>query len=303
MRTEHIEFLAEISKVQSLNLASQHLCISVQALSLSIKKLEEELGFKILDSTFRGTQLTEKGEKLLEAGLSFIAKIQELQADIPERRVISGIYKINCVAGMMEVILPQFMIQFQKYHRNAIIEPNIVSYIQIIDDLFKGVYDCGLVFSPRFKNRSLMNWEERFEFVPIGRANLFCQANKNLHLAKQESISLKSMMKYRIISYAPENLPLFAVSNIFKLIDKDIEIMEVKYKRLCDEMLLSQNVVALGIGMGSKPFERNGLNFIPISDKDVYVEIGYIKLKDKKLSLESQMLMDMVKEFLIKNNS
>ena len=204
---------------------------------------------------------------------------------------------------MMEVILPQFMIQFQKYHRNAIIEPNIVSYIQIIDDLFKGVYDCGLVFSPRFKNRSLMNWEERFEFVPIGRANLFCQANKNLHLAKQESISLKSMMKYRIISYAPENLPLFAVSNIFKLIDKDIEIMEVKYKRLCDEMLLSQNVVALGIGMGSKPFERNGLNFIPISDKDVYVEIGYIKLKDKKLSLESQMLMDMVKEFLIKNNS
>lgn len=48
MRLEQLEYLIAISKNRSLNSAAQKLHISQQALSASIKTLEEELGFDVL---------------------------------------------------------------------------------------------------------------------------------------------------------------------------------------------------------------------------------------------------------------
>lgn len=63
MRTDQIIYLNEINRRSSLHQASENLHISTQALSLSIKSLEEELGFQILERSRTGVTLTKK-EKL-----------------------------------------------------------------------------------------------------------------------------------------------------------------------------------------------------------------------------------------------
>ena len=65
MRIEQFEYLLEISQNKSMNAASKNLHISPQALSNSIKKLEDELGLTILERTSMGVSLTPDGKSLL----------------------------------------------------------------------------------------------------------------------------------------------------------------------------------------------------------------------------------------------
>ena len=54
MRTEQIDYLKEVAETKSLNMAAKNLCISIQALSTSIKKLENEiLGIESPENKFK----------------------------------------------------------------------------------------------------------------------------------------------------------------------------------------------------------------------------------------------------------
>ena len=51
MRIEQLEYLCEVAKRRSMNLAADKLHIAQQTLSTSIKTLEKELDVKLLDRT------------------------------------------------------------------------------------------------------------------------------------------------------------------------------------------------------------------------------------------------------------
>ena len=298
VRTEQIHFLVEVSKVHSLNLASQNLCISVQALSKSMKNLEEELGFKILDSTHRGTYLTEKGQELLNAGLDFIAKIQNIQDGLPTRHVIKGSYPLNCVVGMMETIVPQFMTMFHAYHPMATLEPNAQPYLTIMDDLLNEKYDYSIVFEPVVNGIPQIKWEERFEFVQIRTVRFFCQVAEQHPLAKQEEINLQSMMKYDILVNSVNNLPIYSIADVIKSFDMEKEIKTVPYTALFNELLLGPQAVSLTIGIGTRPFQSKKFKYIPILEKNISVNVGYVKLAKRVLSTESKMMLNFFENYL-----
>ena len=78
MRIEQFEYLLEISQNKSMNAASKNLHISPQALSNSIKKLEDELGLTILERTSMGVSLTPDGKSLLLLIENFLSGLNDL---------------------------------------------------------------------------------------------------------------------------------------------------------------------------------------------------------------------------------
>lgn len=77
MNTKQLEYLIEISKNVSMSAASEKLHMTPQALNTSIKKLEDELGFPLLNRSFKGTSLTADGEWLVNEAIIFLSKIDE----------------------------------------------------------------------------------------------------------------------------------------------------------------------------------------------------------------------------------
>lgn len=71
MRIEQMRQLVEIAKYKSLNTASQNMHITQQALSVSVKKMEEELDCKLLSRTTHGVSLTEQGSYYAQGFKSF----------------------------------------------------------------------------------------------------------------------------------------------------------------------------------------------------------------------------------------
>ncbi len=298
MRTDQLEYLEEIARVNSMNKASKNLCISVQALSASMKNLEDELGFQVLDTTYKGTQLTDKGEILLDAGLRFLDTIYELQGGRPERRIIRGTLPIYCVPGVIDVVLPDFMMKFQEYHPQADLEAVPVYYQNVLGGLLDGDFDYTFVFAPVVNGESLINWEERFEFVPLQKICFYCEINKKLNAATQKAISIKSLMRYEIISWEPEVYPMFSMSAVFKKVDPNKDVQLIKHRSLFEKTLSEKPVATLNISLSGKFPERSNVNYVPLSDKNIWVNFGYVKLKNNGLCQQSQWTIDMLKEYL-----
>ena len=65
MKTEQIIYLNDIAKTQSISQTAQRFFISQQALSFSLKKLEEEFDTLFLNRSNHGVTLTQEGRLFL----------------------------------------------------------------------------------------------------------------------------------------------------------------------------------------------------------------------------------------------
>ena len=298
MRSEQLEYLNEIARVNSINKASKNLCISAQALSASMKHLEEELEFQILDTTYKGTQLTEKGEELLEAGLVFLNKIYELRDYRPEQRKLTGKIDIYCVPGVVASIIPNFFLEFQNHHPNSTLNPIELDYQEIMKALLNEELEYALVLSPTIDGKNLINWQKPFIFTPLKTMKLYCVANKNLYISSQKSVSIKTMLDYDIISYEPSSCKIFPASQIYRYFNPNKKIQIIKYKEIFKKMQTEKKVISLTMSLTGNFPTDNKIAYIPISDKNVQISFGYIKLRNKKFNIDSQTMIDILEEFI-----
>ncbi len=66
LQTTFLWYLVQLEHYQSLSLAAEKLHVSQPALSKGIKTLEEQLGTKLLERTYKGITLTEAGKYVVE---------------------------------------------------------------------------------------------------------------------------------------------------------------------------------------------------------------------------------------------
>lgn len=297
MRLEHIKFLEEISKVNSLNYASNNLCISVQALSVSIKKLEEELGFKILDSDYCGTALTPKGTSLLEAGIEFTKKIREIQGgdeamfgNMPE-------YDVYTVFGMIEVLFPSFIIEFKRLYPNSNINLNSLKYYEIMEGLLNKCYDYALIFNINANGKQFIIWDDRFEFTPLKDLKIYCCVNKKMPLANKKTVSMKTLLKYNVICWQPEITDQMNVEKIVKSFSPEKEVIKEKHHSIFNKRLVTTDIVTITCCINDEFIENlDALNYIPIED-DININIGYLTVKNPHLSDISQEFINLLHNF------
>jgi len=79
MYLEQLKHLIQISKHKSIAAASEIVHLTPQALSLSIKRLEEELEINLLRRTSRGVFLTEKGKELVLISERFFLELSDFR--------------------------------------------------------------------------------------------------------------------------------------------------------------------------------------------------------------------------------
>lgn len=79
MKIEQLRQLMEVAKTKSINQAAMNLFISQPNLSMSLKKLEAELGYPLFLRTNKGIELTIQGEKFLESASSVLLQFDKLK--------------------------------------------------------------------------------------------------------------------------------------------------------------------------------------------------------------------------------
>ena len=120
MRIEQLEYLCEIAKRKSMNMASSKLFVSQQTLSTAIKNLEKELDCKLLERTYHGVFPTEIGQELIDISQDMLTRLDQLKLKLKitaqNNAQLSGDLSIAIEPGINMLIMPKVVSYFYKYY-------------------------------------------------------------------------------------------------------------------------------------------------------------------------------------------
>ncbi|WP_181448618.1 LysR family transcriptional regulator [Nonomuraea aridisoli] len=118
---EHFVVLAEHS---SFTRAAERLNLVQSALSVSIRKLEKDLGAALFERTSRGVRLTQAGEALLPAALRVLREVEAARDEVAAvRGVVRGRLRIGMMQSLALIDAGTLFTKFHRAHPGVVIEP------------------------------------------------------------------------------------------------------------------------------------------------------------------------------------
>jgi len=149
MNFNQLEYLRELYLRGSFLGAAKRLQITQPALSLQVQKLEEEIGFRLLDRNVRPIKFTQEGKKFYHKAVEILKLVEELkEASISISEEIEGLLKVGVIPTLAPYLVPLIIDELNKKFPNLILEISELKTEEIIRQLKAGELDCGLISTP-----------------------------------------------------------------------------------------------------------------------------------------------------------
>lgn len=299
MNTNQLEYLIEISKNVSMSAASEKLHMTPQALNTSIKKLEDELGFPLLNRSFKGTSLTADGEWLVNESTIFLSKIKEriryhqLNNSSAPRTGELDIY-IN-YSGINNNILGQLVCSLLLEEPELTINLQETSKQTVIDKVEAGEASFGFIFKTEFNDAVTDDLPTNIIFEPLFEGKLMLLTSPDSECGKYNSITLKKAAQYPTTSYNPHPEPQALIDHFFSdILHLNVDFSTETNYSVYREKILRGLANSFNIQFVFDPYPTNyseGMKILQIRE-DIKMYFGYIYKKGIDWSENEKYFMD-----------
>ena len=239
---EYYRTFLYVAQFKSFTLAADHMCVSQSAVSQSIKKLEAELGHKLLTRSAREFKLTAEGELLY----SYVQRsMQELYtAENMLNRVSmcqAGELKIGATETVLRVFLPDKLREFKEKYPNIKITFLGATIQDLRTYLHDDVIELAFLVTP-------FTHENLYELTEIAHIQDVPVVSSDFPIDKEKKYSLEELSSHPIIAVSVENHVrqmldgFFAQENLF--LSPDYTVRNVG---------TVQTLVEKGLGIGFLP--------------------------------------------------
>lgn len=302
MDTEQLRYLIEVSKNTSITLASEKLFITPQAISISLKKLEDELGFPLLNRSCKGVSLTEDGLWLINLAEKFLSEIDSrkhtchatLSAKQNNTLLRKGTLNIvTNILGNNNPILAQLICVQYREQPHLKINLSEVSKEDLFAKLSNGENELGFVYRTKRNHEFVGELPPDLVFEPLFYGRLVVMANESYDFIKHDSTSLKKIVKYPVCSYHKQNYFNDLGHLITDICKLDFnETIENNYDVFCEKI---KNGIAIAIVVQFEIFEHpinyiENIPIVPLRD-NIQIIFGMVKKKEQPLSENADFFM------------
>jgi len=203
MRIEQLKYLIQLSKLGSLTAVAEHFYLSRQAISSSIRQLEEELGCQILQRNNSIVSFTKAGEEILV----FAEQIIQQEIALSEKlKIISKSgegrihqWRIFSASAIANEAITKIINYLLKEETDTIINFNMTDVDTLFEKLESGNCDIGILTANPFElNRRMeLLGNDDFQYEILGEdCFVFC-VNKKYYKDKSTIIQVSAMKRYR----------------------------------------------------------------------------------------------------------
>ena len=117
MNLKRLEYFCELTEIGSFTKAADKIGIAQSALSISIKKLEQELDLKLINRSEKNALLTAEGKILYASATKLLLQAKQVSLEIQEMKGLSqGSIRLGVSAMMGSYYFPQVLTEFKKKH-------------------------------------------------------------------------------------------------------------------------------------------------------------------------------------------
>ena len=172
MDLRQIRAFVEVVRRQSFTRAAEHLHIAQPAVSMAIRKLEEELDLILLNRQDKRVSLTAEGETFLRHAERILENCAAAEAEMAELRGLHhGEVRIGIPPMMSSYYFPQIIRAFRQRYPNLQLSVYGDGAARIQQMIARGEIDMGVIAGGKvpagFKSRLVLR-EEIVACVPVG---------------------------------------------------------------------------------------------------------------------------------------
>lgn len=144
-----LRHFALIAEHGTFTRAARHAHLSQPALTASIRRLEEEMGARLLHRDRTGTSLTAAGKALLPRAQAILAAVAAARRAVAEVEGIhAGEVRLGAGATACTYLLPPVLARFREKYPGVRFLLREATTTQVLDALARGELDLGVVTHP-----------------------------------------------------------------------------------------------------------------------------------------------------------
>lgn len=278
-----------VADIGSFRAASVALHLSQPALSRRVGKLEQALGFRLLERTTRKVELSAMGRSFIPKARHVLNELETAllgMTDLSDR--LYGQVSVACVPSVVGNFLASVVKKFHQQFPRIRVRLLDQSAAEILLAVARSEADFGINY--------LGTQEPDLEFEPLFEESFVLACPLDHPLASRTEITWTEVAKYESVILAPG-------SGNRMLIDQGLSAVTSRAAWTCEVRHVPAlvSLVEAGIGVGVVPHlaiaegKQATLKTVPIIDPKIVRTIGVTKRRGRPLSPAAQAFHDLLR--------
>ena len=201
MNLRQLRQFVTLAETGNFHRAAEMLHMAQPPLSVSIRKLEEEMGEALFERRSTGVFLTTGGEAMLaDARLTLFHAEQCRQAVMDARQGQGGLLRMGIIGSATYALLPELIPSLRERFPKIELELTEATSSEILDGLVSRRFDVGFVRYPVLHPAP-------FELLPMDRDDFVLAVSEHSPLAAHDAIALSDAARQPFIMYPQDKVP------------------------------------------------------------------------------------------------
>jgi len=294
MDIRSLKYFLSLYHEGSFTAAAKANYITQPAISIQLRKLQEELGVKLYERRGGKISFTEAGMVVLEYSEKFLNLRKELLDHVKDLRGLKkGLLSIGTIDAAAIYILPEVFNRFKEKYPGIEINLEIASTAPLISTLEEGGLDavCGtLPVQPERGLRIFKIFAEKMIFI----------APPDHPLSGSDRLGAEELSGYPFISFQAQSVTRKIIENALR--DKGVT---VDVSMAIDSQDAIKHLVSSGLGLSALPrktvedeIESGELCELEVENVDLTREIGLILPEGRYVPATVRAFLSVMKEIL-----
>src|SRR5205807_3798982 len=208
MELTQLEFFIRVVEEGSFSKAAERVYRTQPAVSIAIRRLEEEVGAPLFERSQKTPTLTDAGELIYDYAKRILALRDQAREVVAELRSLKrGRVRIGANESTSLYLLPRLILQYRERYPNVKVE----IYRHVSERLPREVLDRNVDFA-------LLAFEPEdsdLESFPILRDELVLIMHPNHRLAQRESVAIKELGQESFLAHNVKTASRYHVIDVF----------------------------------------------------------------------------------------
>ena len=286
MELRQLEYFQMASRLKNITRAAKRLKVSQPNITVSIKKLEAELGIQLFDRSQKQLTLTPEGAVFLSRVEVALRCLKDALTEVNDfKQLQKGVIKIGIPPMMGAVLFPKIFSEFQEIHPALDVLLFEEGSISILDMLERDELDFGIVITS--------NAPSNLNILPMARSKLVACVSINSPIAKKKFFSDSDIAASKLILMKEGSYLRRIIQERLKKLKISPHIVLESGQIPTIKGLVAHNV---GVAFLLDFIAENSKNICAMPLKNpIYVEIGLAWKKDRYVSKAAQAFINFCK--------
>ena len=295
MNIQQLRYVVAIANSGTFREAAEKMYVSQPSLSISVRDLEKELGFKIFRRTSSGTFLTRRGMEFYEKAQELVKGFDVFQNQYANPEEEKKEFSISSQHyDFLPPLITQFSVLYPENKDFRIFESTTV---QILDEVAQGHSELGIIYLNKQNTKGIMQRVDKLglEVVDLIHFQTHIYLRKGHPLAKKESLVMEDLAHLPTVRFTQEKDEYLYYSENFVDTSSSSQLFNVTDRATLNGILERTDAYATGSGFLDSQ-SVNGITVIPLID-DLNNKMVYVKREEVDLSPVAEKFVQVMEAY------